>query len=114
MELLIAMEARNGYLAGDVLDVKPDGFPWGDEEHLAGKASFLVTTAPEALSREELIQPVVNLYQDEGTGDPLSVETLYKRRYYIDLAQIPQETIDRLLSVSWEVLSADGLLRSRV
>lgn len=111
MELLIAMKDRADYRRGDVINAQPDGFAHGDRVRLD---NILVVRIDTALTAEELRTEVWRSEFNAEANDVIPVELLHRRRYYIDMSQVSDETVARLKSGDWEVLSANGLLRSRV
>ena len=107
-ELLILMSDKNDFYKGDIIDVKNSGFNWGTLECLD---VFLVGSITTDLSTDELLSGVYNTTILES-GDA-HIDTLYKRKYYIDITKIEQSTIDALKATEWEVIPVDSLLVSR-
>ena len=106
-----AKDQRGCYKRGDIVDVRPDGFQWGREEHpaTAKPRKFVLVKVP-ALDSEKaktLMQVQGSLYaflEDGVTGIPVR-----RRRFHLLWDMLPVAARNALrdagvLTVSWVAL----------
>lgn len=91
---ILTVDTASGRKAGDIIDVKPDGFAWGSLEHL-GTKRLIVS-----------IQPMTAMEAQEYQG-PLTVdgEIVERSRYAIDFSSV---SLDAVGSMDWVVPVLDA------